>query len=187
MAGAFTNFAGVIPKGDKDFGFTLFINALLKNNRNMETETITQNAESMRPTVGIKRKSKQNMWMVWHLFFVPLGVVCLIASFSLINVLIPALPQFLFFIVATVVTCVILLWSGGMVFRTYRQQTDVETAISAAPSIAKRLISYYGIILLTVSVIFFSGCFLTTQFPDKDKLSERTKYMEKIFIHELTK
>ncbi len=152
----------------------------------METETITQKSETLTCKTPLKPRSKQRIWMVWHLYLVPVGVFSLVGAFSLMGVLIPALPHFLFFIVAIAVTCGILFWSGGMVFRAYRDQSNGAVVASTGPSIIKRLITYYGIILLTVSVIFFSGCFLTSQFPDKDKLSERAKNMEKIFIHELT-
>ncbi len=153
----------------------------------MKSETITQNAELMRPKVRMKHKSKQKMWMVWHLYLVPVGVFSLLATFSLMMVLIPPLPKMLFLLVAVIVTSAILLWSGGMVFRAYSHQSNGFAVASGKPSIAKRLIAYYGIILLTVSVIFFSGCVLTSKFPDKDKLSERTKHMEQLFLHELTK
>ncbi len=152
----------------------------------MSTESITQKHESLIRKAGLKPRSKQRIWMVLHLYLVPVGVFSLVGAFSLMCVLVPALPHFLFFIVAVAVTCVILFWSGGIVFRAYRDQSNGAVVASTGPSIIKRLITYYGIILLTVSVIFFSGCFLTSQFPDKDKLSERAKNMEKIFIHELT-
>ncbi len=152
----------------------------------MSTESIIQKHESLTRKTSLKLRSKQRIWMVWHLYLVPVGVVTLVGAFSLMGVLIPALPHFLFFIVAIAVTCGILFWSGGMVFRAYCRQSNSSVVDTGRASIAKNLIAYYGIILLTVSVIFFSGCFLTAQFPDKDKLSERTKYMEKIFIHELT-
>ncbi len=151
----------------------------------METETITQKSESLTRKADLKRQSKQRIWMVWHLYLVPVGVVSLVGAFSLMGVLIPILPHFLFFIVAIVVTCATLFWSGEMVFRAYSHQSRGSAAVSGSPSIIKRLIAYYGIIPLTVSVIFFSGCFLTSRFPDKDKLSERSEYMEKLFIHEL--
>ncbi len=152
----------------------------------METETITQKSESLTRKAGLKHQSKQRIWMVWHLYLVPVGVVSLVGAFSLMGVLIPILPHFLFFIVAIVVTCATLFWSGEMVFRAYRYQPNGSAVASTGPSIIKRLITYYGIILVTISVIFFSGFFLTSQFPDNDKLSERVKHMEKIFIHELT-
>ncbi len=153
----------------------------------MKTETITPHAESFTRKAGLKRHSKQHIWMVWHLYLVPVGVFTLVAIFSLMVVEIPPLPKILFLLVAVIVTSAILLWSGGMVFRAYSHQSNGLAVASGKPSIAKRLIAYYGIILLTVSVIFFSGCVLTSKFPDKDKLSERTKHMEKLFLHELTK
>ncbi len=152
----------------------------------MKTETITQNPELLTRKAALKPRSKQRIWMVWHLYLVPVGMVSLVGTFSLMGVLIPTLPHFLFFIVAIAVTCAALYWSGEMVFRAYSQQSKGSAVASTGPSFAKRLIAYYGIILVTVAVIFLSGCFLTSQFPDKDKLSERSEYMEKLFLHELT-
>ncbi len=149
----------------------------------MKTETITQKPELLTRKTPLKRKSKQHIWMVWHLYLVPVGVFSLVAAFSLMCVLVPALPQLRFSIVAVAVTFPILFWSGGMVFRAYCRQSNSSAVASGRTSISKNLVAYYGIILLTVSVIFFSGCFLTSQFPDKDKLSERSKYMEKFFLH----
>ncbi len=152
----------------------------------MSTESITQKHESLIRKAGLKPRSKQRIWMVWHLYLVPVGVFSLVGAFSLMGVLIPTLPHFLFFIVAIAVTSGILFWSGGMVFRAYRDQSNGAVVALTGPSIIKRLIAYYGIILVTVAVIFLSGCFLTSKFPDKNKLSERSEYMEKLFLHDLT-
>ncbi len=152
----------------------------------METETISQNPESLTRKASLKPRSKQKIWRVWHLYLVPVGVVTLVAIFSMMEVLIPPLPKMLFFLAAVAVTLVILLWSGGMVFRAYSHQSNGSEVASANRSIGRKLLAYYGIILLIVSVVFFSGYFITSKFPDKDKLSERTKYMEKFFQYDLT-
>ncbi|MDE6192606.1 MAG: hypothetical protein K2M83_01305 [Muribaculaceae bacterium] len=126
----------------------------------METKTILQSPESSRPEAVINQKER----LVMHLFCTPVALLFLIGAFTYRWVLIPTVGQIAFGLAAMAITIIVMKRIGRKLLSAFKQQPDDDTS-----QLTKRLLSYYGVLLIIAVMTITIGSYLNTHYPDLDK------------------
>ena len=138
----------------------------------MATNTTLQSPESSRPKAVTNQKER----LVLHLFCAPVALLFLIGAFTYRWVLIPTAGQISFGLAAMAITLLVLKRIGRKLLYAFKQQPDDDTS-----QLTKRLLSYYGVLLIITVMTITIGSYLNTHYPDLDKQEKQTHKTEKLF------
>ena len=138
----------------------------------MATNTTLQSPESSRPEAVTNQKER----LVLHLFCVPVALLFLIGAFTYRWVLIPTAGQIAFGLAAMAITLLVIKRIGRKLLSAFKQQPDDDTS-----QLTKRLLSYYGVLLIITVMTITIGSYLNTHYPDLDKQEKQTFETEKLF------
>ena len=138
----------------------------------MATNTTLQSPESSRPEAVTNQKER----LVLHLFCAPVALLFLIGAFTYRWVLIPTVGQIAFSLAAMAITLIVLKRIGRKLLSAFKQQPDDDTT-----QLTKRLLSYYGVLLIITVMTITIGSYLNTHYPDLDKQEKQTFETEKLF------
>ncbi|MBD5286006.1 MAG: SoxR reducing system RseC family protein [Bacteroides sp.] len=137
----------------------------------MATNTTLQSPESSRPEAVTNQKER----LVLHLFCVPVALLFLIGAFTYRWVLIPTAGQIAFGLAAMAITIIVMKRIGRKLLYAFKQQPDDDTS-----QLTKRLLSYYGVLLIIAVMTITIGSYLNTHYPDLDKQEKQTHETEKL-------
>ena len=138
----------------------------------MEMNTTLQSPESSRPEAVTNQKER----LVLHLFCAPVALLFLIGAFTYRWVLIPTVGQIAFSLAAMAITLIVIKRIGRKLLSAFKQQPDDDTS-----QLTKRLLSYYGVLLIITVMTITIGSYLNTHYPDLDKQEKQTFETEKLF------
>ena len=138
----------------------------------MEMNTTLQSPESSRPEAVTNQKER----LVLHLFCAPVALLFLIGAFTYRWVLIPTVGQIAFGLTAMAITIIVMKRIGRKLLSAFKQQPDDDTS-----QLTKRLLSYYGVLLIITVMTITIGSYLNTHYPDLDKQEKQTFETEKLF------
>lgn len=138
----------------------------------MATNTTLQSPESSRPEAVINQKER----LVLHLFCAPVALLFLIGAFTYRWVLIPTVGQIAFSLAAMAITLIVIKRIGRKLLSAFKQQPDDDTS-----QLTKRLLSYYGVLLIITVMTITIGSYLNTHYPDLDKQARDKAAIEQIY------
>ena len=138
----------------------------------MATNTILQSPESSRPEAVTNQKER----LILHLFCAPVALLFLIGAFTYRWILIPTAGQIAFGLAAMAITLLVMKRIGRKILSAFKQQPDDDTS-----QLTKRLLSYYGVLLIITVMTITIGSYLNTHYPDLDKQEKQTYETEKLF------
>ena len=141
----------------------------------MATNTTLQSPESSRPEAVINQKER----LVLHLFCAPVALLFLIGAFTYRWVLIPTVGQIAFGLTAMAITIIVVKRIGCQLLSAFKQSTGASQPHPI--SLTKRLLSYYGVLLIIAVMTITTGSYLNTHYPDLDKQEKQTHEIEKLF------
>ena len=141
----------------------------------MEINTILQSPESSRPEAVTNQKER----LVLHLFCAPVALLFLIGAFTYRWVLIPTVGQIAFSLAAMAITIIVMKRIGRKLLYAFKQSTGASQPHPI--SLTKRLLSYYGVLLIITVMTITIGSYLNTHYPDLDKQEKQTYETGKLF------
>ena len=74
------------------------------------------------------------------------------------------------------ITIIVMKRIGRKLLSAFKQQPDDDTS-----QLTKRLLSYYGVLLIITVMTITIGSYLNTHYPDLDKQEKQTFETEKLF------